>query len=648
MTALFIALLLSTNPLTMVAPATPHILAVPVTPHTLAVPATQLTMVTPATITNSGADVTSGSAVNRVTVYPSGVRIERSASVGLVRGINNVLITPLQGNIDQESITVSVDGNVMVMSVIPAVNFLESPAATAESDRLNRQRRDLELKIAFQENLVYVLNEEEQALKENRRIDGNPQLSGILYLRDVMDFYRQRLTEISTKRLELRREISDLNEELRRVNNQLAGQRRTQRVPVTEVKVLLDSPMEMTGRIRVSYFSGDAQWQPVYDVRVEDVNSPLRLQYKAGISQRTGENWDNVEIFLSSSGPLRGQQSPVLNPWRIDFPRTLRGSNTLTTFQESRRLVRDGTEIQLSGIVVDAITNEPLTGASIIIPGTSGGTVTNNQGFFSLQIPSAVTDLEVRYTGYETRMVPVTANVLAVAMNASDVTMDEVVVSGYAPARAERPAPVVLDTPLSFNFEVPARYTVSGDGEEQQVVITEYDLDAQYTYLAIPKIEEKVWLQARISDWERLNLLNGRANLFLGSTYLGNSRINPSVLTDTLALNLGVDEGIIIDRSKVDQYSSRSFLGGRVTQTLTWDIEVRNTKRHPVTIRLTDQIPVSNRREISVDLSDAGGGRLNAETGELVWQLQVGPNLSRTVRFSYQVRHPNDERVVLE
>ncbi|TVQ16391.1 MAG: mucoidy inhibitor MuiA family protein [Balneolaceae bacterium] len=621
MTALVLALLLITNPPVMAAPAA---------------------------LSGTTAEITTGSTVNRVTVYPSGVRIERIASVRLVRGTNEVLITPLQGNIDPESITVSVDGNVTVMSVIPAVNFLQSPAASVETERLNRQKRDLELKIAFQENLVYVLNEEEEALRENRRIDGSSQLSGILYLRDVMDFYRQRLTEISTKRLEIRREIADLNEELLRVNNQLAGQRRTQREPVTEVKVLLDSPVEMTGNVRVSYFSGDAQWLPVYDVRVHDVNSPLKLQYKAGISQRTGESWDNVEIYLSSSGPLQGQQSPVLNPWRIDFPRTLRGAGTLSSVQETRRLVRDGTEMRLSGIVVDASTNEPLTGANVIIPGTSGGTVTNAQGFFSLQVPSAVTELEVRFIGYETQRVPVNSNVLTVAMNSANVAMNEVVVSGLSLIQPARPAPVVMDTPLSFNFEVPARYTVTGDGEEQQVVITEYDLDAHYTYLAIPKIEEKVWLQARISDWERLNLLNGRANLFLGSTYLGNSRINPSVLTDTLALNLGVDEGIIIDRKKVDQYSSRSFLGGRVTQTLTWDIEVRNTKRHPVTIRLTDQIPVSNRREISVDLSDAGGAALNAETGELVWLLDVGSNQSKTVRFSYQVRHPNDERVVLE
>ncbi|MFU8858840.1 MAG: mucoidy inhibitor MuiA family protein [Cyclonatronaceae bacterium] len=594
------------------------------------------------------AEVTTGSTVNRVTVYPSGVRIERSATVTLPRGTTEVLITPLQGTIDQESITVSVDGNVTVMSVIPAVNFLQSPAASAETDRLNRQKKDLELKIAFQENLVYVLNEEEQALKENRRIEGNPQLSGILYLRDVMDFYRQRLTEISTKRLEIRREISDLNEELRRVENQLAVQRRARGEAVTEVKLLLNSPVEMTGTIRVSYFSGDAEWQPVYDVRVEDVTSPLKLQYKAGITQRTGENWDNVEIFLSSSAPLKGQQSPVLNPWRIDFPRMLRGGNTVSALQESRRLVRDGTEIQLSGIVLDATTSEPLPGANVLIPGTGSGTVTNQQGFFNMQVPSSVNELEVRFIGYQTRRVPVNSNMLTIAMNAADVAFDEVVVSGYSAVKTAAPAAVVMDTPLSFNFEVPSRYTVTGDGEVQQVVITEYDLDARYTYLAIPKIEEKVWLQARISDWERLNLLNGRANLFLGSTYLGNSQINPSVLTDTLALNLGVDEGIIIDRTKADQYSSRSFLGGRVTQTLTWDIEVRNTKRLPVSIRLIDQIPVSNRREISVDLSDAGGASMNAETGELVWLMDIGPNQSQTVRFSYQVRHPNDERVVLE
>lgn len=594
------------------------------------------------------AEITTGSTVNRVTVYPSGVRIERSAIVELVRGTNEVIITPLQGSIDMESITVTVDGNVTVMSVIPAVNFMQSPVATAETDRLNRQKKDLELKIAFQENLVYVLNEEEQALKENRRIQGDPQLSGILYLRDVMDFYRQRLTEISTKRLEIRREISELNDELRRVENQLAVQRRARGEAVTEVKLLLNSPVEMNGTVRVSYFSGDAEWQPVYDVRVEDVTSPLKLQYKAGITQRTGENWDNVEIFLSSSAPLKGQQSPVLNPWRIDFPRMLRGSNSVSAFQESRRLVRDGTEMQLSGIVLDAATSEPLPEANVLIPGTGAGVVTNQQGFFNIQVPSSVNELEVRFIGYQTQRVPVSSNMITIAMHAADLALDELVVSGYSSVSAAAPSAIVMDTPLSFNFEVPVRYTVTGDGEVQKVVITEYDLDAQYTYLAIPKIEEKIWLQARISDWERLNLLNGRANLFLGSTYLGNSQINPSVLTDTLALNLGVDEGIIIDRTKADQYSSRSFLGGRVTQTLTWDIEVRNTKRFPVTIRLTDQIPVSNRREISVELTEAGGARLNDETGELVWLMEIGPNQSETVRFSYQVRHPSDEKVVLE
>jgi hypothetical protein len=598
--------------------------------------------------------ITSESAVEKVTVYPSGARLERTADVRLVRGKNEVTISPLQGNIDQESITVSAEGNLTVLSVIPVINFLQTPASTTEIERLSARKKDLEFRIEFQENLLYVLNQEEDALKENRRIDGNSQLTGILYLRDIMDFYRQRLTEISTKRLEIRREISGMNDELIRVSNQLANQQRGARQPVTEVRVLIESPVETEGRLKLSYFTSDAQWLPVYDIRVVDVGSTLRLQYKAGISQRTGENWNQVQIFLSSAAPLQGQQSPVLNPWRIDYQQN-RSANVMSVNQDTRRLVRDGTEMRLSGIVVDATDNEPLAGANVVVPGGNIGTVTNSQGFFSLQVPSNTAELNVRYIGYETQTIPVRSNMLTIAMYPGRFELDEMVVSGSSSDMKQTstpPAavtvPVVQVTPLSFNFEVPARYTISGDGEDQQVTIHDYEINAEFNYLSIPKIEEKAWLQARISDWEKLNLLNGKANLFLGNTYLGSTRIDPASLSDTLALNLGSDESILVRRTKADQYSSRSFLGGRETQTLTWDIEIRNARPTPVSLRLTDQIPLSNRREISVDLTESGGALYNQETGELKWLVDLGPSQTRTIRFSYQVRYPRNERVILE
>ena len=57
---------------------------------------------------------------------------------------------------------------------------------------------------------------------------------------------------------------------------------------------------------------------------------------------------------------------------------------------------------QISGIVVSADDNEPLPGVSILVKGTSRGTVTNMEGEFSVQAaPGDV--LTVSFIGFETQ-----------------------------------------------------------------------------------------------------------------------------------------------------------------------------------------------------------------------------------------------------
>lgn len=57
---------------------------------------------------------------------------------------------------------------------------------------------------------------------------------------------------------------------------------------------------------------------------------------------------------------------------------------------------------QISGIVTDSATNEPLTGVSIQVEGASIGTITDENGQFSLSVPEDAV-LNVSYLGYETK-----------------------------------------------------------------------------------------------------------------------------------------------------------------------------------------------------------------------------------------------------
>jgi len=86
----------------------------------------------------------------------------------------------------------------------------------------------------------------------------------------------------------------------------------------------------------------------------------------------------------------------------------------------------------ISGKITDA-NNEALIGASVIVRGTSIGTVTDFDGNYSLKIPEGATEIEVSYTGYETLTLAIEDNtygsiILAEGTNA----LDEVIVTGLA------------------------------------------------------------------------------------------------------------------------------------------------------------------------------------------------------------------------
>ncbi len=91
----------------------------------------------------------------------------------------------------------------------------------------------------------------------------------------------------------------------------------------------------------------------------------------------------------------------------------------------------------LSGTITDAESGEPLIGASLLVNGTTTGTVTDIDGNYSLTIPDGYDLLTISYTGYA----PIEKNIgnlsrLDVQMSAGEV-LDEVVVIGYGTIKKE-------------------------------------------------------------------------------------------------------------------------------------------------------------------------------------------------------------------
>lgn len=88
----------------------------------------------------------------------------------------------------------------------------------------------------------------------------------------------------------------------------------------------------------------------------------------------------------------------------------------------------------ITGIVTDQ-GKEALIGATVLVEGTSVGTVTDVNGEFSLAVPAGKNVLLVSYTGYASRRVELTsASRYDVTLETDVVALSDVVVVGYGTA----------------------------------------------------------------------------------------------------------------------------------------------------------------------------------------------------------------------
>lgn len=85
---------------------------------------------------------------------------------------------------------------------------------------------------------------------------------------------------------------------------------------------------------------------------------------------------------------------------------------------------------KVRGKVTDP-SGEPLVGATVRVKGTNQGTISDENGDFTLKTDGN-RELSVDYIGYESVVLPAdTTKDLLIAMNVDDATLDEVVVVGY-------------------------------------------------------------------------------------------------------------------------------------------------------------------------------------------------------------------------
>jgi len=218
-------------------------------------------------------------------------------------------------------------------------------------------------------------------------------------------------------------------------------------------------------------------------------------------------------------------------------------------------------------------------------------------------------------------------------------------------AKAEEAAPITVEkqigeTTITFDIAIP--YSVVSDGKVQTIEIQRTTSDATYKYVTLPKISPLAYLTGNITDWAKQSLQSGEATLYFENTFVGKSYLNVNQLSDTLVLSLGTDNSILVKREKRKDFTSKKVIGANKTDIFSFLITIRNNKATPIKITLNDQIPVSSNSGITVEATELTGGRLNAQTGDIKWDLDIKPQETKQIVLTYSVKYPKDKNVFLE
>lgn len=196
-----------------------------------------------------------------------------------------------------------------------------------------------------------------------------------------------------------------------------------------------------------------------------------------------------------------------------------------------------------------------------------------------------------------------------------------------------------------INFNIAKKYTFRSGLTPSFVDVTSYDLTPDYIYRSAPKKEEQVYSIARIKDWEKLNLIDGEADIYNNGSFLGKSYIRPSDLEDYLELPLGVVDYIFIKHKQVSEFSSKKVLSGGVVATCSYEIKIKNNSTEKINVEIIDQVPVSERSNVKTEnVEFTEGGDKDDSNGKVVWKLELGPSSEKTLSIKYSVSYPRGFR----
>ncbi len=506
--------------------------------------------------------------IDRVTVFADRARVERRGPVELAAGQQQVTVRGLTAALEPGSLRARVEGAaVRVVGLSAGWEAQASPPREEEAElvarieELERQREGLTDRLTIGDGRQHLLDTyaglaRDAVGRHAAAGDAPPERWGA-----ALDFLAERATEQGQARRALELEVRELDRDLRARRRELERLRspRERQARTVEVGLAADGPGAAT--LVVEYVVRRAGWAPAYEVRAG--GEGLELAAQATVTQGTGEDWDGVELLLSTARPGEAVRIPELTPLLLTGHARVKQPVTIVSYGTEREK-RD-----------DAPPPEQRAAAPAVA--APGGR-----------------------------------------------------------ARAE-------ESETAVRFVVEGRETVPADRRPHKVELMRLPLEAELSHETIPKLAPFVHLKATCRNSADVPLLAGPVDVFRSSGFIGSGQLEHVAPGEEFSLSLGTEEELKVRRIRDEAVDRKPrLLGSKRTLTHAYRVELTNRADGPRTVTLVENVPVSQREEIQVELGVDTRPDERDDDGFLRWNVALEPGQRVEIPFAFSISYPKE------
>jgi len=500
--------------------------------------------------------------VKQATVFLQGAKVFGSTNVNLQKGRNVVKIINLPNDLDENTYKINLEKNTTLLSITPQSNYLKNDELSEGEKKLDDEKKKFQRQVNLLNIQIKNLNGEQNIINDNLKVSTNDKSTPQEQLIKLTEFYRKRMLEIDNQVFLLNEQKTLLDESIAKINKQFSEEQTHKNQNKKELLLEILAENEMNLNLGISYIVSNAGWVPSYDLRALSTKKPLEIVYKGKIYQKTGQDWNNIKLFVSTYRPSYNQDRPILSPLYV-------AEYTAHNYDDAK-----------------------------------------------VGYAKAKADLS---NSYQMR--------------------EEVA------ATSQIPVATVSDNQMNVLYELKFNQTIVSQEKEQYVILDKKQVDATYKYHTVPKLNNQVFLMAFVKNWQNLNLISGEANIYFEDNYIGKTNITSNYVKDEFPISLGVDERIVVKRTKIEDKTSQKTLNSNKWETESYEITVRNNTKENIELEILDQLPISENSKITVKSLEIGNGIYDEKTGSLLWNRKISSGGFEKIQLSYEVKYPKEMQI---